>query len=134
MKLEETELCGLCNQDIESLYHLYIDCPKTQYFWRNLSNWIQTKTNKTLLLDNINKLFGYLHRESNATAINTILIIARTHIFDSAKNKCPFSIPIFQNHLSKVYNKQKTLSSLINKFEIFEKKWLNYSSVISEND
>ena len=133
IKIEENGLCGLCNLDIESLHHLYIDCPETQYFWRNLSNWIKSKSNKTLLLTNINKLFGYLHRESNATAINTILIIARKHIFDCAKNKCPLSLTIFQNHLSKVYNEQKTLFCLNNKSEIFEKKWLNYSSVISEN-
>ena len=32
MKIEESGLCGLCNLEIESLYHLYIDCPNSQNF------------------------------------------------------------------------------------------------------
>lgn len=53
LKIDESQLCGLCSLHIEIVYLLNIYCRKSIFLVTDLTNWIKTKTNKTLLLDNI---------------------------------------------------------------------------------
>ena len=40
-----------CNHDIESIYHLFVDCDRLKRFWQDLRQWLLPVANITLILE-----------------------------------------------------------------------------------
>ena len=69
---------------------------------------------------------GHLNTDSNATAINTILLVAKKHIFTAAFKKTTPNIVSYRKALNKVYAEQELVAKLSNKQEQFNKHWLRF--------
>ena len=37
---EDNSQCSYCNQDTESIYHLFVECDKVKQFWLDLRQWL----------------------------------------------------------------------------------------------
>ena len=87
INIAESDLCGLCQMESETLLHLYIFCDQSSNFWNSLEALIQSKVNVNVSFGLIEKLFGSLIFDSSSGALNIILIIARYHIFTASWKK-----------------------------------------------
>ena len=45
-----TEKCALSNAEAESLIHLLGECNYTQFFWKELKNWLKRKLSSEVIL------------------------------------------------------------------------------------
>ena len=41
--LTESDLCSFCNEEIETIYHTYLECEITKLFWKELKSYIYSK-------------------------------------------------------------------------------------------
>ena len=55
---KENNLCGYCKEKIESIYHLFISCPKVKEFWNTLNIWLNVNANINLIPEDRNILFS----------------------------------------------------------------------------
>ena len=132
MNITENPSCRFCNESRETLTHLFVDCRDVQIFWTNLFNWISSKLNILIQKDNITLLFGYLYNTSDRVPINTILIVAKNYIFQSATFKQKLILEVYKKKLLKVYLDQSNLSILRDTEIAFDKKWLKFQPLIED--
>ena len=58
----DSNRCSFCKQTIESIKHLFVDCPKVKEFWNTLKNWLQVNGNINLsITDKISYLLGHMN-------------------------------------------------------------------------
>ena len=74
----------LCQQEQETLIHLYYSCQESQNIWNRLTEHITDKLNIDLTFSKNIIILGYLHLDNIAVAINTILLTIRAYIFQCA--------------------------------------------------
>ena len=58
----DSNRCSFCEQAIESIKHLFVDCPKVKEYWNTLKNWLQLNGNINLsITDKISYLLGHMN-------------------------------------------------------------------------
>ena len=70
-------------------------------------------------------VLGYLVKNENYYAFNTLLLVAKSYIFWSFRKELNPNIFQFQKRFYKIYNEQKYISLRNNVYEKFLNKW-NY--------
>ena len=63
--------CSFCDQESETIPHLFIHCNKVRHFWSFLKAWLQTHTNFILQLNLKNLVFPRQDQKEN-NSINSI--------------------------------------------------------------
>lgn len=53
MNLVDDDLCPMCLSDVETVEHLFFECPFSSQCLRELGNWLQLTTTPQKLLDMI---------------------------------------------------------------------------------
>ena len=76
-KVDENQ-CAYCNHDIESIYHLFVDCDRVKRFWQDLRQWLLSVANITLILEEKSILFSY---QGKNQLVNYILKLAKHYIY-----------------------------------------------------
>ena len=87
INITDTNLCSLCNGEVESLIHLFCCCTKTLTLWSEVNEWINFNINKTIPLNKVNIILGYQNNDSDKIPINMIILITKSYIFQSAYKK-----------------------------------------------
>ena len=75
---EDNSQCSYYNQDTESIYHLFVECDKVKQLWLDLSQWLLSVSNVTLILEEKNILFSSQDRNQ---LVNFIFTTAKHYIF-----------------------------------------------------
>lgn len=76
-KLAESSLCSYCQEDYETIEHLFVNCRITKRFWELLQSWYECLTDTEIMLTPSIILFNNM---DNWT-INAILLSAKQFIF-----------------------------------------------------
>jgi len=101
--ISESNECGFCNEDIETLEHLFFRCNPVKTFWTDLLNWINLKTHIDIDYSKEVIFFGF--KLSNPPlAVNYIILLAKQFIW-----KC------------KLYNKLPKMNVFIRNIDMFIK-------------
>ncbi len=83
-----SNLCTFCNNEEETLIHLFCSCTHTISFWSSVFSWIKEETNRSINMDNEAFLFG--NTNASSKIVNLILFICRFHVYKRKMNrKCP---------------------------------------------
>ena len=118
-----TDTCTFCEQNSETLIHLFWDCVYTQTFWQNFQSWLiqhQVKSNTFVLslpiclglVDNIEDVL--LHHA---------LLTARFHIYSSKIKKNLPNIEIFSKIFLKCQEIERLYAFKIDTVKKFNSKW-----------
>lgn len=88
VKLSDTPLCYFCEADIETLEHLFVNCPHVLPLWRLLSELI-SGTHSTYSFSIAQKLLGLHHmiENSNYDIINHMMITLKYYIHQCKHKK-----------------------------------------------
>ena len=123
------DLCGLCGESIETILHLFTECPKVNALWENLKQWLFIKIHIQTETSNILKLFGYLIQDQNFCPLNCILLIARKYIFWCSQKKTDPKIELLKTKIKMKYIEQEHFSRITFSEPDFSKKWNRWKDV-----
>ena len=128
MNLSDTGKCTFCNEEKETIEHLFFDCIVVSDLWKNFELCLKTKCG--LLQINLSKsdiLFGNLKFD---TVLNQILLCVKIYIF---RSKTERSIPTFiglNKSLSYFYKTEKYIATKDQELISFNLKWNTYKTFI----
>ena len=123
LKIVDSNTCGICDNSVETIQHLFIQCSNVQTLWSSILEWIKEKINQNYVLGEANKLFGYLVQDQNFLPMNFILILTREYIFLCAKQKQLPKMDHLKIILKKRYYEQKYILIINSKENSFEESW-----------
>ena len=75
-KIVNSNICDICNMNIDSIKHLFWECLHVQHFWSELKNYLST-LNVDLNLNYKLVSLGYVDHTSNRNVKNYIFILAK---------------------------------------------------------
>ena len=116
----DSNRCSFCEQAIESIKHLFVDCPKVKAFWNTLKNWLQLNGNINLSITDKNIIFAWPHESS---LISYLIIIAKYYIYKTKFLSKHLSIQGFQSLLKRKFKNKQYIARINNKYNKFLGKW-----------
>ena len=128
LKIQEEDLCSYCNEDRETISHLFYDCVKVKEFWRNTERWLSqyciepvrfsredvllcTANEKQVLHNHIIlmvKYYIYCNKFKKE-------ILSRQHVINCGKRQCTIEkqVAYSQKKLTMYYQKWATLHYIL---------------------
>ena len=123
MKIKDDATCRLCNNQDETLIHVFTQCVKIAPLWDNLSIWIRNKLNILINFTEIDIILGYLHNNNFAYPLNTIILVTKSYIFWCCMNQVNPNPLELQKRICHCYMEQKQIHDLKFTSENFSKIW-----------
>ena len=123
IKMANSNLCGLCGSESETMIHMFTQCPKVKELWINIFSWIEHKLSVKLELDTVAKVLGYPTQNEHFWPLNFILMITKQYIFSCCKNKEKTNIFSLQQIAKQKFEEQKSLANVNCQDQLFAKKW-----------
>ena len=126
-------LCRMCNFDVESISHMFVNCTKTKTLWKDIKYHIRHKLRININLDPLTIILGYLLTDTNQKPMNTILLTVKKYIFSCAYKGRNLSFTAAMNNLRFVYNDLKFISAMNNQELEFSKSWERWEPLFLGN-
>ena len=122
INITSSDLCSLCNTEIETISHVFLFCPFTLPIWNAFSCLIYNKISKRIGFSIENVIFG---EESNIKniAINFIILNAKDYIFKCFKKKKHPSLHELLVHLKFKIDVEKCVAFRKQKSRKFNEIW-----------
>ena len=118
--INESDLCCFCNEEIETIEHIFVECEVIKIFWERVIKWIQNKMGIILQLKVEEKLFG----NNILPIIDLVILIARKCIyFCRCNNQFP-QIKGFESRIWDMYYTEKYIAVKNDKLTLFNNKWV----------
>jgi len=122
--------CTFCNEEDESIVHLFWDCNFTHKYWMDFQNWVNNNLNINLLLEREIVLFGnYRYKDF---VFNNILLVLKFNIYKSRVKK---EIPSFnygKNDLKQFYLQERFIFNTNSQHQAFNERWHKWKSVFND--
>ena len=120
IKIKESPKCTFCQNDDESISHLFFDCPIVLRFLISIQNLISNQTNNHQFT--IEKEDIILGNHENQ-ALNTILLLVKKYIYDAKMKEHPLNLEHLLKRIKEYINIEKFIQNKNNNLEQFLKKW-----------
>ena len=82
MSIKLSNLCGFCNNHVDSIEHMLLECEVSQELCGSVNNWIIELGMENLHLSYEKIIMRDLE---NALAINSIILVTKTIIYNTIK-------------------------------------------------
>ena len=84
MNIIDSDICDFCDQQEQTLCHLFYECRLVKEFWASVQSWLTTEcgVNCDFCLKTV--LFGVLEKDN---FLNTVICYARLHIMNCKVQK-----------------------------------------------
>ena len=120
-KLTNSNLCDLCSCDIETIVHLFWECPVIQHLWSNLKSFLQSK-GITIELNLSTVLLG-VNTKTNYSSNNFLILLMKYFIYCSKYRKVIPNFQLFKSYLNARINVEREIAISKNKLNIHLQKW-----------
>ena len=120
MGITHYNMCKLCNENEETVIHLFSLYKPIRKFWEDLSRNIKTNRNKELDFSSKDIILGF--QENQMWPANILLIIMKKYIFISPKKEKTPQLVEALKMLKSIYIEQEYVSKIQNQ-ECKLKKW-----------
>ena len=110
--IAESDICPLCKNERQTLYHLFVLCTEVHSFWNTFQDWWLQNNHVKLSLNQSNILYGFFEKSLYcfiSLSLNYSILIAKYHIFCTSKGGGVLS---FQSFLSRLSDKIQTLQQI----------------------
>ena len=121
--------CGFCRIDVETMTHLFFECPIIYKLWKCLEKWIKrylgvtlTPTLEIVILNN--------YRGSQKKLINMFIMIMKQYVYST---KCLGEYPLFIQYTEKIvdwYNMERLSAFQTGHIKAFQVKWKKYAAIM----
>jgi len=128
MGVTNDDKCGFCNEETESIEHLFWRCSIVNRFWKDLANCLNRdcgymdnlKLNEELIL------FGQTNGFISDHIFDFIFLFGKFYVYKCKLGNVHPDINLFRMQLSYRYQVEKYLASINLEYDLFEKQWRKY--------
>ena len=128
INLVNSPLCNFCNNDIETIEHVFVQCPRSKVFFQELKVYIQEKTEMLVHFSDKDILFGFLN--TNDKLYNTIMLLAKRFIYISRLKNHPLTFELFIPYIKNLYLVEKYIFFNNCDYAIFFKRWKDWMNIV----
>ena len=122
-KITDNDNCYFCDNDIETIEHLFYFCPIVKAFWDKLAEKMKPYLDITSHLEPHKVLLGCLDIE-NRRCINHLFNIVKKYIYSTKCNEKRLCLEYLLRIIKQYYIIENNLVHMCNKsVEIFKNKW-----------
>ena len=115
-RIEETNLCTFCQIEEETIKHLYLDCPFTSGFWRDVELWLGNFGVTGITKEKI--FYGTTDK-----LLHTLVLLGKRFIHDCRIHKRTPILTNFKYQVKYLKNVEFGISAMKNNMEEYEQKW-----------
>ena len=132
MGLVISPICDFCEDEVETIMHLFWECPQSRSFWNYLSMWI---SGSCVHLAGLKlNVFSVLFLEIDALdpTLHLIIALAKYYIFNCKTNRCPPSLQAFKRIIVQRYHVEKNRNQMnsAHSENVFEGLWEKYRALL----
>ena len=122
--IKNSNLCDFCNMNIETLSHLFWECPRVQEFWNNISKLLQSvEININLNFETISLGISENTQNQRHKIGNFIIIFSKRFLFRTKYLKEIPNYAMFKNCLLKRIKIEKIIAINKDKQNVHDMKW-----------
>ena len=130
MGTSDTSLCRICNNQEETLEHLFLTCPYVENLWAKIKTSFACSGTELGTTNPVDILLGTWQRNKNCKALNTLCLITKYYIFQCAKKCQKPSFKALQHYIQIFYEEQQYLAKIKNQENNFDRQWTLASQII----
>ena len=121
-KLKNSNLCDFCSSSIETIEHIFWECPITQHLWSQLVNFLNNRgIMKTINIMDV--CIGTDQCRNHNSTINYALLLMKYYIYTTKLCEMIPVFCVFRNYLHKRINLEKQIALTKNKLGIVYNMW-----------
>lgn len=124
----ENNRCSFCEQEPETIKHLFVDCPKVTEFWESVKHWLQIHGNLNLNITDKAIIFAWQKEKS---LINQVIVVAKYYIYKTKFTSKRLSIIGFQLLLKRKFKNEQYIARINNSYNKFLGKWSSLFHVLN---
>lgn len=124
----ENNRCSFCEQEPETIKHLFVDCPKVTEFWESVKHWLQIHGNLNLNITDKAIIFAWQKEKS---LINQVIVVAKYYIYKTKFTSKRLSITGFQLLLKRKFKNEQYIARINNSYNKFLGKWSSLFHVLN---
>ena len=124
--------CSFCNNQPETITHLFWHCPVIQNFWQDTVEWVKSECGhiRTLQLSLLDIITGIQSKQKADKVLNFILFQAKYFIYKAKYNNHIPNLQHFKRYLLHNYNVEKYIAYSNCSWITFNKRWMVYKNLI----
>ena len=126
MGIKNSELCGMCHKEVDSVEHMLLYCECTKNLWSLVESWINDLGMPEYHITEEKIIVGDLE---NASAINSIILIAKKVIYNCMKKEQKPCILYVKNDTKKFYFQEKYRFYIKGRKNLFDKQYQLLSNI-----
>lgn len=120
----DSPACSVCNQDTETIEHLFADCFHVRDIWHYFEEWLRSKFNCIMTFDKQTILFGKFKYRNMYRLQNLLILTVKQFIFASKyKNVPKLSMLMLKRTVTDRLHIEKLMLLKNCKFAEYEKHW-----------
>ena len=125
-KLSDTKLCSFCNQEDETVIHLFANCSKSKTLWNSLKEFFKDTINLPSLTPQ-SAIFGFLQTDQELFLIlNYLLLLFKYYLYVSRCSKT-ISFAALKTNIKKRIFWKKIFPDMMKKRKDFSSKsWVKF--------
>ena len=133
-KMQKTDnaTCARCKSETETILHMFVTCPIVKELWTAIEKFIKNKIGLTISFSTFNIIFGHTLTDQNQIPINTILLVTKKCIFDSALKESGLCLKMVLSVLHKVYIEQQMLNCINGREVEYSKIWNRWEPIFND--
>ena len=120
--LTETDLCGFCQEESETISHLMFTCPVVTTFWEHCVRFYQQQYGGNFCV-NIENLISNRVVKAKRHIINTIILYGKQYVYKQRCLKQPICFKEFQLYMKKIQNTELYIAMKNEYLSAHNKKW-----------
>ena len=86
IRVIDSNICTFCNEQPETILHLFWSCPKSSQIWEDIRVWIKNELDIDIDFNCIDIIFGM--SLETYSSINLIICIVKRYLYKQKMNKC----------------------------------------------
>ena len=117
----EQDKCTFCNNESETLHHLFFNCPHSNLFWKHLEKYYFNLARQLKVLSLQEIIIGIT--ALSCPLLNYFILIGKVYIWDCRRKRVRPYIERFILKIKTKYKIEKYIATKNNDLETFYKKW-----------
>lgn len=131
MNIINDDSCTFCQNEPETLVHLFYDCEIIKQFWQHLQTYVKQKCNINFQeFGETDILFGITKLD---LVLNKLILFAKHHIYYCRIKKLRPNLENFKNQIVANYKIEKYAAKQTSKYNEFEKTWDKFKNLVNSD-